>query len=184
MARTSITTLYNAATTAFADNSVGAITPALLRDFLHDFLDTIRPIYGGLQKTSALAANLTTTDAAFPWTAALAAPTADYSTVLGTGLITRTVGPAGATVNFSIDATAPNNSVTTFTLYTDGVVTPWGISNTSTSGTDLVSFAFSAVMRSNSATPTYQIRARSNGANTVTLSNGIFTVMDIPLNVP
>ena len=184
MARTSITALYNAATTTFADNAVGAITPALLRNFLHDFLDTIRPIYGGLQKSSPLAEALTTTDQPFPWTAAIAAPTADYSTVLGTGLITRTVGPAGAQVNFSIDAQAPNNSITTFVLYIDGVITPWAISNTSTSGTDLLSFAFSAVQRSNAASPTYQIRARSNGNNSVTLSNGIFTVLDVPLNVP
>ena len=42
--------------TLFADNTSGAITPAKLRQFCTDFVDTMTPAYGALQIPGPLAA--------------------------------------------------------------------------------------------------------------------------------
>jgi len=181
MARKTIVELIADVSASFPDNTVGAITPLILRTFLNNFLDTMRPSYGAASLTS-VSVGLTTTDAGFTWGAVVAAQAPDYTVALPTGIITRAGGPASATAQFSIDITSPNNSVTIFTLYIDGVATPWAVSDTSTSSSDVRSCAMSAINYSSNANPTYQIRARSNASNTVTLSNGVFVVQNVPVN--
>lgn len=183
MARKTITELYAQATADFADNTSGAITPIKLRQFCQDFLDTVRPSYAAIVLTTGIPVSVSTTDTVFSWSSIVAAQAPDWTVSLGSGNISRANGPASTQINFSIDCVAPNNSITIFTLYVDGVATPWVISNTSTSASDIQSFAFSAVSYSANLTPTYQIRAKSNGTNTVTLSNGVLVCQNIPVNV-
>ena len=182
MTRRTITELYAQAAASFPDNAIGAITPALLRDFCQDFLDTMRPSYGAASIVTPLVKAATTVYSTFAWQTQIAATAPDYSITLATGLVTRSGGPASARIEFSIDALAPNNSITSFALFVDGVETPWATSNTST-GTDLQSFAFTAINYSAALSPTYQIRVKSNAANNVTLSNGVLVVENIPVNV-
>ena len=181
MTRKTIVELIAGVAASFPDNSVGAITPLLLRTFLNNFLDTMRPSYGAASLTS-LTVGLTATDAGFAWGTVVAAQAPDYTVALATGIITRAGGPASATVQFSIDVVSPNNTITVFTLYIDGVATPWAVSNTSTNTSDVQSYAMSALNYSANANPTYQIRARTNGVNTVTLSNGVVVVQNVPVN--
>jgi len=183
MTRKTVTELYAQAQTSFADNVSGAITPALLRQFCLDFLDTIRPSYAAIGIVIGTSQNLTTTYAAMVWGTTIAAQAPDYTVSLASGTVTRSGGPASARIEFSVDAQAPNNSITTFALFVDGVETPWAQSNTSTSSVDVQSFAFTAVNYSANNPVTYQIRAKSNAANTVIFSNGILVVENIPVNV-
>ena len=55
MARKTITALYEQATADFADNISGYITPAKLRQFCLDFLDTVRPSYGAINLVGVIA---------------------------------------------------------------------------------------------------------------------------------
>jgi len=182
MTRKTVTELYTQATTDFADNVSGAITPAKLRQFCQDFLDTIRPSYGGIALDGPLSKAATTTFSSFVWSRQLELNSPDFSGSLASGTITRNNGPATARISFSIDAQAPNNIVTSFALFVDGVETPWAISNTSTSGTDVQSFAFSALAYSAAANPDYQVRIKVSANNNVVLSNGEFVVENVPVN--
>ena len=182
MTRRTITELYAQAASSFPDNVAGSITPALLRAFCQDFLDTIRPSYGAMSITTPSIKALTTVDASFTWETVVQAQAPDYTCTLASGLVTRAGGPASAQIDFSIDCQALNNSVVTFTLYVDGLATPWATSNTSTSSADIQSFAFTAVNYSVNLAPTYQIRAKINTPGNVTLSNGILVVQNIPVN--
>jgi hypothetical protein len=154
----------------------------LLREFCLDFLDTIRPDYGAMNLTVPAVKAVTTTDSGIVYTAAIPTGSVDYVADPNTGVITRSNGPASATIQFSIDCQAPNNTVTTFTLYVDGVATPWAVSNTSTGAGDLQSYAFSGVSYSANLNPTYEVRVKGSAAHNVTLSNGILVVQNVPVN--
>jgi hypothetical protein len=182
MTRRTVTELYTQAASSFPDNIAGSITPALLRAFCQDFLDTIRPSYGAMSITTPVIKALTTVDSSFTWETVVAAQAPDYTCTLASGLITRDGGPASAQISFSIDCQAPNNNIVTFTLYVDGVVTPWATSNTSTSAADVQSFAFMAINYSANLAPTYQIRAKMSVAGNATLSNGVLVAQNIPVN--
>lgn len=182
MTRRTITALYAQAQATIEDNVAGAISPADVRNMFLDFLDTIRPSYGAMSIVTPVVKALTTVDSTFAWETQVAAQAPDYTVTLASGTITRASGPASANITFSIDCQAPNNSIVTFTLYVDGVVTAWATSNTSTSATDVQSFAFSALNYSANASITYQIRAKISSSGNVTLSNGALVVQNIPVN--
>ena len=182
MTRKTVTELYTQAQTSFADNVSGAITPALLRQFCLDFLDTIRPSYAALSLVTETSKAATATYSTFSWQTTLAAQAPDYTVSLASGTVTRAGGPASARIEFSIDAKAANNSIVSFALFVDGVETSWTTSNTSTSATDVQSFAFTAVNYSASLTPTYQIQIKTNAPGNILLSNGILVVENVPVN--
>ena len=58
MPRKSIVELTAQAAASFPDNNTGAITPALLRTMITDFLHAIAPAYGICQKTAPQTVNL------------------------------------------------------------------------------------------------------------------------------
>ena len=183
MTRKTVTELYTQAQTSFADNVSGAITPALLRQFCLDFLDTIRPSYAALTLTTEISKAATAAYSTFPWQTTLQAQAPDYTVSLASGTVTRAGGPASARIEFSVDTKAANNSITSFALFVDGVETPWATSNSSTSATDIQSFAFTAINYSASLTPTYQIQTKTNAPGNILLSNGILVVGNVPVNV-
>jgi hypothetical protein len=184
MTRKSITDLTAQATASFPDNNTGLITPALLRQFCLDFLDTMRPAYGGMRITAPAVAALGLVYIPVVYTEVIPVPTADYVSVPLTGVITWQGNSKNtAIIQFSCDVEAPNNSITTFALFVDGIETAWAISNTSTSATDKQSYAFSAIASPETLAAAYQVRVKSNGVNNVTLSNGAFVVQNLPRNV-
>ena len=182
MPRKSITELTAQADATLPDNATQLITPAAVRNMIKDFLNTMRPAYAAATITTPVVKALTTTDSALALETTISNSPADFTINLPTGLVTQ-AAHGTVRVNFTVDVQYPNNSITTFTLYADGVATPWAISNTSTSATDLQSYALSAINYSSALTPTYQIRVKSNGSNSVTLSNGALVVENVPVNV-
>ena len=182
MTRKTINELYAQVAASFPDNSSGLITPALLRAFCQDFLDTVRPSYGAMSLTTPLVKAVTTVNSSFAWEAVIAAQAPDYTCSLPGGIITRSGGPASGRISLTIDAIAPNNTILTFTLFIDGVATPWATSNTSTSATDVQSYAFMAINYSANLAPTYQIQVKSNASGNITLQNAVFVVENVPVN--
>jgi hypothetical protein len=182
MTRKTVVELYAQAQSSFADNVTGAITPALLRQFCLDFLDTIRPSYGAISLTSPTGKAATTVYSTFVWETQVAAQAPDYTVSLASGTITRAGGPASGRISFSIDCQAPNNVIASFALFVDGVETPWATSNTSTSSSDIQSYAFSAINYSVNSPVQYDVRVKVNVNNNVTLSNGALVVENVPVN--
>ena len=182
MTRKTVTELYTQATNSFADNVTGAITPALLRAFCLDFLDTIRPSYASITAPNGTSKAATTVYSSFTWQNIVAAQTPDYSVSLASGTVTRGNGPASARIFFSIDAQAPNNVITSFALFVNGVETSWTSSNTSTNSTDVQSYAFSAVTYNADLDIDYQVRIKVNANNNVVLSNGVLVVENVLVN--
>ena len=70
MPRKSIVELIAQAAASFPDNATGAITPALLRAMIEDFLHAIAPAYGVCQKTAPQTVNLGLTPVAIAYTTA------------------------------------------------------------------------------------------------------------------
>jgi hypothetical protein len=81
-----------------------------------------------------------------------------------------------------MDFRAANNVTVTFALFVNGVESAWAVANTATGVADVQSVAMTALVLSASPAPVYQIRVKSSGNNAVTLSNGVLTVENVPVN--
>jgi len=182
MTRKTIVELIAQADSTLPDNITGLIDPADVRNMIKDFLDTIRPSYAAIQITSDVSKAVTTTFSTFSWNSTLIAQDPDWSASLASGTIQRDGGPATTRLTFNIDCVAPNNSVITFTLFINGVETPWAISNTSTSSTDKQSFSLVAINYNAQTTIQYQIQVKSTAAGNIVLSNGALVCENVPVN--
>ena len=182
MTRRTIVELVAQADATLPDNITGLIDPADVRNMIKDFLDTMRPSYAAMQITTGVSKAVTTAFSTFTWSAIDIAQAPDWSISLASGTAQREGGPASTRTSFSIDAVAPNNMVVTFALFVNGVETVWASSNTSTSATDVQSFAFSALNYNASATVQYQIQVKGSSAGNVVLSNAIMVCENIPVN--
>jgi len=182
MPRKSITELTAQADATLPDNITGLITPAAVRNMIKDFLDCMRPSYMAVNLTTPLIKAATTVDSTFAWQAQYSLASPDWTVALATGLITRSEHSA-MRITFGIDAIPAINVVATFTLYVDGVATPWAVANTSPGVGDIQSQAMSAVVYSGEITPTIQIRVKLSTNGNVTLQNGVLVCENIPVNV-
>lgn len=185
MTRKDYTALTAQANETLPDNVTGLISPADVRNMVLDFLDTTRPTYCAIAiGTPGIPVPCTPTYNVFSWQSILEDPATDWTVSLASGNITREQGPATCRITFNIDVVAPNNIITSFALYRDGVLTPWAVSNTSTSGTDVQSFSLSALTFSSEVKPSYQIRVKTNANATITVSNAVFVCENVPVNTP
>jgi len=124
----SILNLLAQADSSFPDNTSQAITPALLRAFVKDFLDTMSPAYGVIRLTTLLKALTSTPQALSPFNSSVQATTGYYRTSVVTGQVIRdilSVAIPGATdfVIFNIDVEGPNGNLVTVEVYKNGLST-------------------------------------------------------------
>jgi hypothetical protein len=182
MTRRTIVELIAQADSTLPDNVTGLIDPADVRNMILDFLDTVRPSYAAIRITSDVSKAVTTTFSTFTWSVTDIAQAPDWSVSLASGTVQRGGGPATTRITFNIDVVAPNNSITTFALFVNGVETPWAISNTSTSSSDRQSYSLSAINYNALATIQYQIQVKSTAAGNIVLSNGALVCENIPIN--
>jgi len=183
MTRRTIVELIAQANSTLPDNVTGLIDPADVRNMILDFLDTVRPSYAVIQIGSVGQSKaVTTIYSTFTWSTTYIAQAPDWTTSLASGTLQRSGGPATTRLTFNIDVVAPNNSITTFGLFVNGVETPWAVSNTSTSSTDRQSYAMSAVVYDTSATIQYQIQVKSTVAGNIVLSNASLVAENVPVN--
>ena len=173
MTRKTATQLLAQSASSFPDNSLGSITPALLRTMVNDFIDSVKPATCAIQLTTASPA-LTTTDAGWTWTSTTLADSPEYTAPTLVGGIVNAALPCTVAIDFTIDVAIAATRLVTFTLYVDGIITPWAISVQGSGATNPDSVTLSAFATSANASPVFQIRAKVDTAATPTLTNGAF----------
>lgn len=179
--RPSIVELSAAVNAAFPDNTTGLITPAILRGFLQDFLNAVRPAYGIVTLTGSNVQTLGLTPQVVVFTGASDSSAAETTSTAATGSIVRD-SPGTSTINFSIDLEASNGRFVTFTLYKDGAPTLWRITGNGAGAGNPVAVALTAIDYADPAA-TYQVFATAEieGVST-TLANGALIVSVDPVN--
>lgn len=181
MARKTIVELLAEIGTLFPDNTSGAITPAKLRQFLNDFVDTMTPAYGALSIPGPLAQTVGVVDVLMPWSATYVAQGPEYTTDPATGKVTRaqTVTSNRITVNIDVDLAA--NRELTATLYKNGVATAWRAKCSGSGAGRPAILSLDAIDYSDVAA-NYQLYVQADTAGTnVTFSNSIFVVNAVPV---
>ena len=167
----------------FPDNAAGEITPADLRTFLLNTLEATQPAYGSLTRATLsgnIVANITP-PVKVTWQAAGDSDAAQTTSNFANGDITRSERGTSV-INFNADMEAANGRFITFTLFKNGVATPWGITGNGGGAGNPVAVALTAIDYADPAA-VYDIRASSEvAAITVTLSNMAMIVQILPVN--
>jgi hypothetical protein len=180
MARKSILELIAQATADFADNGTGLITPAKLRNWAIDFLNSIAPAYGLLTLTGPTTQTFGLTPALVVFGAAQDSnPAETTSTVPGSSIARAEKGTS--TINFSMDLETNNGRFITFTLFKNGAPTPWRITGNGGGNGNPISVALTAIDYADPGA-VYDIRATAEvAATSVILTNGVFILAVDPV---
>lgn len=164
------------------DNTIGAITPAILRGVLNDIVMAFQPAYGYLQQNTGVVLTLGTTPTQVPFNTHF---TSDAAQVGATGGATANLSPvnAGTTVfEFSGDIETSNGRFITFTLYKNGSPTTWRVTGNGAGAGNPIAVAFSAIDYADPAA-VYSLWAAAEVAGTsVTFSNAAFLASIEPVN--
>ena len=181
MPRKSIVELTAQSDASFPDNNTGAITPALLRGMINDFLKAIAPAYGFCQKTAPQTVSLGTTPLAIAYTTATRSDVGQLTASAPNGKISR-AERGTSTINFTMDVEVSNTRIITFTLFKNGAATPWRISVNGAGAGNPVGAALTAVDYADPAAE-YEVRASADAAATSTvLTNGSLILSVDPVN--
>jgi len=181
MARKSVVELEAQANATIEDNLVNAISPADVRQMFLDFLNAFRPAYGVLQQTGTVVQTYGLTPVKVAWNNTIDSDPAQTTSSAAGGTVTRSE-KGTATINFTMDFEAANGRFITFTLYKDGVATPWRITGNGAGAGNPIGVALTAV--DYNATPAvYDIRATAEIAGvSTTIGDGGFIVAIDPVN--
>lgn len=184
MPRRAISALVAQAVATLPDNNTGLIAPADVRNLIIDFLDTISPAYAvmAIQPPATLNKALTTTDSVVFFASNGAVTPADFTVDFATGNITK-LNPGTTRFSFTVDISLASNRQVTFTLYVNGVATPWAVSNQGDGTGNLQSLSMSGLFYLNEPNAVFQIFARGSAATNVTLSNAAFVCENVPVNI-
>jgi 2-phospho-L-lactate guanylyltransferase (CobY/MobA/RfbA family) len=180
MARKSIQELVVQADTTLADNIVGDISAADVRNMVKDFLNAIKPAYGQLTILTPSTQALTTTPTILDFTGAGDSdPTETTSSIVSNTITRSDRGTSRVVINVDIE-TASNREVTMI-LYKNGAPTSWRIM-TSGSGTGSpVSVSLVAVDYADPAA-NYSVFVQTDAAASVIFNNGVFLLEIVPVN--
>lgn len=168
---------------AIEDNTMNLITPGDVRNTLLDMLNAIQPAYGQLLRQT-LSANVTaniTPAAKLTWEANGDSDPTQTTSVFASGTIAR-VERGTSKIQFVTNFEAASNRLITFTLFKNGVATPWKITGNGAGAGNLVAVALTAIDYADPAA-TYEMRmtAEVNGV-VVTLSGSAMILECLPVN--
>lgn len=129
MSRRTIAQLLAEVQSNFPDNTTHAITPAVLRAFLNDFLATMRPAFGGLHITIPYSLVAHGFPSVLSMQSVSVAVAPEWVANAFAGTLSRPAGDDGGISYFvvSADLEAPNADNVTLEIYKNGVAT--GISS-------------------------------------------------------
>jgi hypothetical protein len=181
MPRLSMTQLQALVDADFPDNTTRIITPATMRSFLHDFLDTMTPAYCAVTRAVAQAFALTTTPQAVTYTASVTVQAPEWSANLVSGVMSRSEA-ATTRFTFTADMALAANRLVILTLYVNGIATAWRQTLQGTGATSPDSVTFSGINYA-SAAATYEVRASVDVNTTVTFSNVELVLENVPVRV-
>jgi hypothetical protein len=176
MARKSIVELIAEANANFPDNTTGLITPAKLRTFVVDFLNAVSPAYGYLQLVGPASQTFNLASSLMVFTTATDSDPSQTTSAVPASTVTRAeVGVA--TIVFTTNVACATNRFIKFTLFKNGVATPWSVTATGGGAANPVAVSMSAVDPAPAPGAVYSIHAVAeiNGV-ACTLTNGFFVV--------
>jgi len=181
MARKSVVELVAQATADFPDNVTGLITPAKLRQFVIDFLTSFSPAYGYLQLPGPTSQVLNIAPSLLVFATATDSDPSQTTSIVPASTVTRTEKGV-ATIVFTCDFACQVGRFITFTLFKNGVATPWRVTNTGGGLANPLAVSLTAIDPATSPGAVYDIRAtaEANGIST-TLTNGFFVVQLEPV---
>jgi len=185
MARKTLDQMLADLMTAFPDNNNKLITPVILRTYLEDLIKAIRPSYAWLSRQAPVAQAVTVAPVQLVFTAAeITYAQGEYTANASVGRITR-LDVGVCQFNFTADISSPSNSprVLTFTLYKNGVATPFRQSQSFSVVGEVLSVSFGAV-QSSSLPANYDMYVQSSVNETFTFSEMVFLAQTIPANSP
>jgi hypothetical protein len=172
MPRKSIQELIAQATADFPDNVAGLITPAKLRQWAIDFLNAISPAYGYLTLTGPLTQTFGLTPALVVMQAAFNSDPSQTTAAVPASTVTK-VERGNVTINFTMDFETSNGRFVTFTLYRNGVATPWRVTGNGGGNGNPIAVSLTAVDYTPDPNTVYDIRGSAEVAGTsVIMSNG------------
>jgi len=182
MARKSFVELRSQTNGTINDNTVGDISPLEVRTLILDILNAIQPAYGVLSLVGPAAQTAGITPAVVMNFSSVTDSDATQTTsVASPGRITRSErGTSVAT--FTTDFEAANGRFVTFSLYKNGVLTPWRVTGNGGGAGNPVAVSLTAIDYADPAA-FYDIRITAElAATVVTLSNAAFVLRIDPVN--
>lgn len=180
MARKSILELIAQATADFPDNVTGLVTPAKLRNWAIDFLNSIAPSYGYLLLTGPTTQTFGLTPALVVFQTAYDSDPAQTTSAVPASTVTR-AEKGTSTINFTMDLETNNGRFITFTLFKNGVATPWRVTGNGGGAGNPIAVSLTAIDYADPPA-VYGMRATAEQAGTsVTLSNGGMIVQVEPV---
>jgi len=183
MARKSYNELRTEIAALFPDNTTNLIEPADVRAILLDILEATQPAYGVVTRLVSSGSVLVgiTPAVKATWQAASDSDPGQTTSVFADGTIARL--ERGTTeITFNGDMEAPTGRYVTFTLFKNGVATPWRVTGNGGGNGNPVAVSFVAIDYADPAA-TYDIRITAEVANvTVTLSNMTLIARVLPVN--
>ena len=185
MARKSLDQMLADLFTAFPDNNTKAITPQVLRTYFDNLIKALRPSYAWLSRTTGATQAVTVAPTPLAFAASeLSYAQGEYTANASVGRITR-LDAGVCQFNFTADISSPSNSprVLTFTLYKNGVATPFRQSQSFSVSGEVLSVSFGA-LQSNNAAANYDMYVQSTVNETFTFSEMVFLAQTIPANSP
>jgi len=185
MARKSLDQMLADLITAFPNNNAKFITPLVLRTYLDDLIKALRPAYAWLVRQAGVAQAVTVAPVPLVFTSAeLTYAQGEYTAVPGSGRITR-LDAGVCQFNFTADISSPSNStrLLTFTLYKNGVPSPFKQSQTFSVTGEVISVTFGAI-QSSSLPADYDMYVQSSVNETFTFSEMVFLAQTLPANSP
>jgi hypothetical protein len=180
MARKSIQELIVQADTTLADNVVGDISAADVRNIVKDFLNAVKPAYGQLAVLTPSTQALTTTPSILDFTTAADSDPTETTSSTTTNTITRLDrGTSRITLNLDVE-TAANREVTII-LYKNGVATPWRVTTSGRGTGSPVGVSLVAVDYADPAA-NYSVFVQTDAAASVIFNNVVFLIEVVPVN--
>ena len=164
----------------FPDNAAGEITPADLRQFCTDFVESVSPAYAVLAQLTNNVRSLTTAPALLPWGEVYAVQNPEWTADAANGWVQRdgTIHTSRLTLN--IDCEGAANRLVTATLYKNDVPTPFRATALLQGAGKPVTLTMATINYSD-VTAKYQIYVQADSATSVTFFNGTFIGENVPV---
>lgn len=179
--RKSITELSAQADATIEDNTIGAVSPADVRNMVKDFLDAIRPAYGIITQTGNPTQNLGTTPVKMLFNNRQDSDIDETNSSAADGRVS-VLNPGVEEVTFTVDVECTAGRFISAVLYKNGIATPWRVTTTGAGNGNPVGMSLAAYV-ADAAAHTLEIFLSAEQANTATIvSNGSMIVAVKPVN--
>lgn len=179
--RKSIQELRDQAAATIESNVAGAVSAADVRSMFLDFLNAIQPAYGLLTIANTKNQTVNITPSLLTFLEAQDSDSSQTTSTFANGRIARSERGTSR-LSFNCDIETSNGRFVTFTIYKDGVATPWSVTaNGGGAGNPVACSLVGLDYADPAATYTVMVSAEVN-ATVVTFSKTVFALEVVPVN--